>query len=62
MAESKRMKKACKTAVYGKGRREARGEWLIGTHTQNIANLLSIVTTQNKTKVRNMLIDENKGA
>ena len=52
MAESKRMKKACKTAVYGKGRRETRGEWLIGAHTQNIATLLSVVTTQRKTRQR----------
>ena len=47
----KRKKKACETALYGKikERRETKGEWLTGVHTQNVLYLL-IVTTQNKTR------------
>ena len=37
------------------------GEWLIKAHTQNIP-YLSIVTTQDRKKVRKGPIDEGKGA
>ena len=58
------MKKACKTALYGKKEeRDTRGEWLIGAHTQNIGILPFNCnnTIQNKTKSRKALIDEGKG-
>ena len=51
----KKENKACKTALYGKinERREAKGEWSIGVHTQNVL-YFSIVTTQHKTRLRHV--------
>ena len=47
---NKRKEKSMQTTLYGKIKKR-RGEWLIGTNTQNVP-YLSIVATQNKTRQR----------
>ena len=48
------------TALYDKIK-ERRSEWLTGANTQNVP-YLSIVATQEKTKVRKTSIDKGSGA
>ena len=58
--KSKKGKKPYKTALYSKikERRQTRGEWLTGAHTQNIPHCKN--TTKDKKMAYNAPIDESK--